>query len=50
MGPAVGLEGDVVRLRAAAHAGVERVQGFELGVGELEVGHAEVLGDPFGPH
>ena len=49
-GPAVGLERDVVRLRAAAHAGVECVQAFELGSGELEVEHVEVLGDPFGPH
>jgi hypothetical protein len=30
-GSTVGLERDVVELRAAAHAGVERVQGFELG-------------------
>jgi hypothetical protein len=34
---------------AAAHAGVERVQGFGLGGGELEVEYVEVLGDPFGP-
>jgi hypothetical protein len=46
-GPAVGLEHDVVRLRSAAHAGVEYVQAFELGGGELEVEHVEVLGDPW---
>jgi hypothetical protein len=49
-GSTVGLERDVVELRAAAHAGVERVQGFELGGGELEVEHVEVLCDPFGPY
>ena len=49
-GPAVGLERDVVRLGAAAHTGVEHVQVFELGGGELEVEHVEGLGYPFGPH
>jgi MmyB-like transcription regulator ligand binding domain len=33
----IGLEGDVVRLGAAAHAGVEGIDGGQLRVGELEV-------------
>ena len=37
-------------LGPAAYPGVECVQAVELGGGELEVEHVEVLGDPFGPH
>ena len=42
---AVGLDGDALRLRSAANAGVERVNGRNLFAGKLEVEDVEVLGD-----
>ena len=46
--PAVCFEGDAVRLRTAAHTGVERVNRGDLVAGELEVEDVEILGDTIG--
>ena len=43
---AEGLQGDHLGFRATALAGVEGVDRGELGVGEVEVEHVEVLCDP----
>src|SRR4051812_48641408 len=47
-GSAEVLERDVVGLRPATHAGLERVDRGDLLACELEVEHVEVLGNAFG--
>src|SRR4051794_18724209 len=46
----VGLEGNAVGVRSAAHSGVEGVDRGDLLRGELEVENVEVLGDAGGFH